>query len=1001
MGNRLTLPLLFLAVLLAGGAFLWMTGGERGEPERGRPSGASGAVAEERRTGELAKPEVARDQPGAAIPARVELEESPAEPATALTKGSATASVSGRVVDRFGTPVAGARVVAGSATGFPLDLDLEREFPWLKRQRTETDADGRFALSGVEPGSLQFSVRAAGFAPFEQRGVGVARAGAELEPFVLARGAILTGQVVDPEGRPVAGARILRDEVGDGAGFFMMGAREAAAETGADGRFRVDELACGAWRFVVRSEDHPDLAVEGLAEEPGVEQGGLRWQLAPGATIAGTVTGIPGGERDPLEVRALRGSSPDDFFSAGGARTAEVAANGSFLVRGLVVGENYTLQARRAEENHELGFFERSRSNSVQARSGDSGVVLAYQPEAALVFTVFDSTTRAPLERFEVEAGMDWPAPLRDEDGRPRKLFPGGMARYGGLRPTSAEERVQVRVSATGYRDWRREDIAVRAGQELDLGAIYLDPVPTLRVHVTDAKTSAPIAGARVRLRAEQKGGHMEFRRSLSVSADEGVESIEFGDSHSATTDAAGWAVLTSLEGETVELSARAELYAPGKLGGIVLPKGESLEQELRLTRGGEVLVRVLDAQGQPLAGARVDHRAESDGGPEGGTFVLGGPRPGGAVTDSEGQVVFENLAVGLHSFRLGEEGGGGPVFATMDTVMITGMDAGGDDWSQVQVVEGERAELTLRAAPIASLTGRVREAGKILPGATLRLSREKPEDEARMPMLPGFGGGGGPEAKSDGEGRFRFDDVKEGRYTVVVEHPTRRMPQEFPLELREGENTFDVDLPLAVLSGRVLDVDRKPLAGVEVWPERKQPSGERAMMAVRMVIADDGGGGGVIESGQFGSKARTDAEGRYTLRGVTSDVDLVVKAEGESVQPGQSETVRLAPNEVKEGVDLTLEAAGSIRVEAKLADGSPARFQLVQAEFLGEADPPLRPAFGFLQQGSTELKGLKPGRWRVNVRKAQGGPGNGDPGQDKEVEVEAGVQASAAFEVD
>jgi len=341
-------------------------------------------------------------------------------------------------------------------------------------------------------------------------------------------------------------------------------------------------------------------------------------------------------------------------------------------------------------------------------------------------------------------------------------------------------------------------------------------------------------------------------------------------------------------------------------------------------------------------------------------------------------------------------------MFATMDTVLISGLDAGGcDDWSQVQVVEGERAELTLRAAPVASLTGRVREAGKVLAGATLRLSREKPEDEERMPMLPGFGGGG-PEAKSDGEGRFRFDGVKEGRYTLAVEHPTRRMPQDFPVELREGENTFDVDLPLAILSGRVLDVDRKPLAGVEVWPERKQPSGEGGRFAVRMMITDDGGGGGVIESGQFGSKTRTDAEGRYTLRGVTSDVDLVVKAEGNSVQPGQSETVRLAPNEVKEGVDLTLEAAGSIRVDAKLADGSPARFQLVQAEFLGEANPPLRPAFGFLQQGSTELKGLKPGRWRVNVRDAQGGPpGQGDPGQDKEVEVEAGVQASAAFEVD
>lgn len=999
MGNRLTLPLLLLALLLAGGAFFWMSGGERGgvAPKRGPAERAK--PSEERPAAELATPELPlADQTAPGAPARVELAQAKEPVKAPKAKSQGSVKLTGQVVDRFGAPVAGARVTAATDAGFPLDLELEREFPWLKRQRTETDVEGRFRFEDVEPGSVQLAVRASGFAPYGQRGVAVPATDTELAPIVVARGAILSGIVVDPDGRPVADARIGRAEIEDEGALFMIGEREAAAVTGADGRFRVDQLACGAWRFVVRSEDHPDLTVEGMAEEPGVEVSGLRWQLTPGATIAGTVTGVPSAERGQLEVRAMRGGSQGlhDFMGFGSARVAKVETSGSFLLRGLDPGASYTLQARHARAEGDLGFFERSRSESVQASAGDTGVVLAYQPEAALVFNVFDAKTRAPLESFQVESGLDWRQPLRDDQGRPRTRYPGGAVRVGGLRPRSEQDRVQLGVKAAGYRDYDREDIAVRSGQELDLGAIYLEPVPVVRVHVLDAKSGEPVADASVRMQ-KQQGDSFQVRRSISISEEDGHESIDFGEGRSATTDEHGWAVLTSYEGDTVELSARAKGYAPAKLEELALPRGESLERELRLSLGGEALVRVLDPEGLPQAGTRVEHRAS--GGPEGGVIVMGGPRQGGVVTDSEGQALFTNLSPGVHSFRLAEDGGGGPMFATADSLVIAGMGGeGDDDWSELQVNEGERAELTLRAAPRAGLTGRVREAGKILAGATLRLEKEGAGDDRPRFAMPGMGGDG-PEAKSDGEGRYHIADVKEGRYTLTVTHPTRRMPEEFAVELREGENSFDVELALSIVSGRVLDEQGKGLPGVRVWPERRAPEEGGRRMRFVMVMADDSGGG-MVDTGQFGERALTDADGNYSLRGVTSDADLVIKAEGDRVQPGESGVVRVAPNEVKDGVDLALAAAGSILVQANLPDGAPARFQLVQAEYLGEEQPKPEPKFTLLQQGSTELKGLKPGLWKVNVRSADEGP-RGSGGQDQEVKVLAGETATATFEVE
>jgi len=994
MGNRTTLPLLLLAVLLAGGAFFWMSRGERGGSRGAPPAAPEAAQVATDDPAELQEPGlVVGEVPAAPVAARTEPLEAPqaASSSKAEARPGDGVQVSGALVDRFGTPIAGARVTLAIDSGLPIDMELEGSFEWMRRTTTETDAQGRFRIPGVKPGLYQVLARAHGFAPYLERAITVPREDTEIDPLRLSRGAILSGEVVDSAGRPVPGARILPQEVQSG-GLIVGAAREPVAVCGADGRFRIDELACGPWRFRIASEDHPDRLVEGVSEEPGVEVGGLRWELAPGATISGTVTGIPAEEREHLEVRAVKAGS-EGFLGLGAARVASVERNGSFVLRGLVPEQDYTLQARRARPQGELDFWERSRSNRVDAHAGDAGIVLSYQPEAALLFTVLDASTRAPIERFAVEAGIDWPVPVSDEDGNARTFFRGGEVRVGGLRPDSDQDRVRLNVNATGYQPYERSDLLVRAGQELDLGPILLDPVPVVRVRVLDRASGAPVVGARVRMQ-EEAPDQQTIRRKITLSPDSGEHSIEIGESRSATTDAEGWAELTSFEGKTVSLRATAEGHAPARITGLALPQADSVTQELRMGPGGDVLVRVVDSDGAPVAGARVQRKGEND---QGGMMAFGASGPE-EVTDSRGEVLFSSLEPGPQSFCLSEGDSNAGFFTGNDQVVIAGLGGGGDEeWSSVSVVEGQRVELVLQAPPRSGLSGKVREAGKVLAGATLRLEKEKAPGGGGRPHFAGFGPQG-PETRSDGEGRYSFADVKAGRYTLTVEHPSRRMSQEFALELSEGDNRYEVDLSVSVIAGRVLDTEGKPLAGVEVWAER--PSGPGGGPRMAFIMIGDDGDGGMVDSGQFGKRARTDADGRYELRGVSSDVDLVVKGSGDSVQPGQSQPLRVAPDEVRDGVDLRLEAAGSIRVEAKLADGSPARMRLVQATFAGESETPVEPKVGLIQSGSTELKGLRPGPWKVTLSDPSAGP-LGASGDERQVEVKAQETASASFEVD
>ncbi|MCZ6597768.1 MAG: carboxypeptidase regulatory-like domain-containing protein, partial [Planctomycetota bacterium] len=740
--------------------------------------------------------------------------------------------LSGRVVDSFGNPVAGADVYASDRTGFALDyVKTSHTNRWARRWQAATDESGRFELRGPKPGSLRLAVRADGYAPLDEEGIPLPVAtDYQLEDLVLRRGAVLAGQVIDHVGRGVAGAELMRRQSDNPFAFFSAGfERRPAAVSDASGFFEINQLAAGPWKVQVDHEDHPTRTFEGLAERPGERVADLVFQLEEGTTIAGRVVDVPAEERGKLEIRATSREQGGGWFGLdlGSGRTADVDDEGNFVVRGAGVGKSYHLQARLKPESGRDIFFQRTRSDRVSALAGDRGVAVPYQPESALLFQVVDASTGAPLTEFRVSAGLNWPEPLFGEDDRPLLMHPEGRVRFGNLRPSSADDKAALEIEATGYETYRRDDVVIAPGQDLDLGIIRLDPIPVLRVTVLDTSTGEPIENARVSLQKQvtRSGGNFALRRRIEVTVShEDHEVIEHGGGNrTASTDADGVAEVSSIEGETCVVRVSHSDFAPLVVNDLFLPVGEVVERTMKLTRGGAVVVEVLDPDGLPLAGARVNHRPpEGGGGMAFSGFLGGGSGRARNVTDTEGKVVFDHLAEGLHGFKLAESRRGGSGGAFFGAVMLE--QAGGQPdpgWSEVAVVEGESASLRLWAEPVGILTGRVRETGVDLAGATVQLNPDSEGDDnlfgGRLQIL-GMGSGG---VRTDGDGRYLFEDVKAGRYELVVTHPKRRMPMGFEVEIEAGRNVLDVDLPVSVIEGRITDTEGDPLAGVRVSAQR------------------------------------------------------------------------------------------------------------------------------------------------------------------------------------
>jgi protocatechuate 3,4-dioxygenase beta subunit len=926
--------------------------------------------------------------------------------------------VSGRVVDEFGGAVVAARVVFALPRGMSVQRidQVSSEHASLRGiKETLTDTKGCFEFEFARGSRVRIAVRSSGFVPLRVVRELPASGPAKLEDLVLAESVRLFGHVVDTSGRPVLGAKFFDISSAAGSGPILLNYDgEPLCVSDESGAFRLDELAPGPYNLRVGHPSHPAEGLQGHIARASESPQAQRIVLADGFEIAGRVLGLEPGEERELVVRA-RPAGGHAIGSLGGAlglggdsRMAALDASGEFLLGGLRGGQSYSLSAVDKVEGAGLGspIFSSPRSTAVLAAAGTRGVELELREAGVLVFRVVDGASGEPIEDFEVEAGSPWLEPLQDEQGLTITHHSGGRVRFANVRQFAGDNKVSLALRAEGYQTLNLEDLALSPGRDSDLGVLRLVAVAKVRVLVLDAASLEPVLGARVALRPVREDGALGLASSFlfSALAEGGSDDFDLptppffgrGELVRGRSDSEGRVELDSLSAKRFDVFVEHRKYAAYTSDPLELSALGAAEVEVRMAQGGTVVVLVLAADGEPFVGARVRHRAPG----EGRRLQMFG---GGRKTRKNGELSFRHLEAGRHVFSLPEAGAKSAGDSVISEILILGeeeSDALPRGALEVLVSEGSRDEITLRAAPLGSLSGRVTETGQSLAGATLVFEHQGAE-QALVVFMPGMPAG--PQAQTDGKGAYSLEDLAVGRYSVRISHPTRAMHASFDLDLAAGHQTCDFPLALTRLEGRVLDDKGRGVPGVEVSAQRAGDEGAERQPTM-FIMGDGGGSMGIVHGASAAPPTITEADGFYSLRGVAPDVEVYVQTRSASHQAARSKSVSVGAGQTLGGIDIDVFAAGRIAVLVVDAVGSPAYFCMVQAVFEGESDGPVDDRREFVGEGgSASLRSLKPGPWRLTVSALDRGPSGSAPAnhaaaEPQVVEVRSGEQASVTL---
>ncbi len=510
----------------------------------------------------------------------------------------------GVVVDESGVPVAMYRLVATPDRGLPsseISMSLEEYYLSVESE------DGRFRWENLSAGKWLIRVHAAGFGRTAPRRVELPGDGEPLR-VVLSRAASVEGIVLDPDGRPFAGARVDPILI---AGESRTSLGGLAENSGEDGRFMIEgidtrrvELTATAEGFAASETVEVDLSLGAPREE-------VILRLSWGGRLVVEVLGADGSPLDYVPVRVR------DLAFHPLRREVETDATGRVELELLRAGE-YDLTAYPKSDRP--GTLD----GRATVREGATTQVTLGGPEAfALVVTGVVTSGGEPANEARVSA---WP--WEDREAQAFSM-------------TGSDGRFTLDLKVGGWVLFR-----VFGGGE-SRGQFFEVELPRSGAH--ELSFDLPTGGMRGRLEVPG-GGELPFgfhvvveRRPEGGPAWTGGEIVTLLPKRTS----GGWScrnlppgryrVFASTDPRFGTLG-RHGVYAPALLTDVLVREGEITEGvDLVLGPSGVVEGLVRDPDGRPVPGVIVYARDASG-------ILL---HPSGHRVDARGRFSFGNLPTG------------------------------------------------------------------------------------------------------------------------------------------------------------------------------------------------------------------------------------------------------------------------------------------------------------------------------------------------------------------
>jgi protocatechuate 3,4-dioxygenase beta subunit len=845
------------------------------------------------------------------------------------------------------------------------------------RPTWKTATDGAFALPLARGlvGALELPDSDLVFA-VEPEPVTAGRVDQDLGTLRVLRASAIRGVVQDERGQPAAGVKVTAS-----LGALALG-QQRSMTSGADGSFAFHGLRGGTWLLRAASDRHQPTMLD-IDLQPEERRDGLVLVVRAGNAIAGQVVDDRGIGVAGMRVGAKRKEKAGTFdierFSPDEATTTD--AHGYFSLSGLG-DEPVTVRA-----------FGPGHGSAVAADVpvGTGDLVLRVERHG-VIEGVLVGADGAPIagSRVRAEAATnDGGGPLVIEEFG----FVGGVVRGEATTGADGSFRLEsvrpgtVAVVAHGkaHRPARQHGIVVRPAQVTAGVRLVADAGATVNVLVLDAE-GRPVAGARVtanRVRERTGPGGTTIRASAMSVEDRGEVVIGDGGAGSAVTDDSGRAVLPGLPAGAFEFTATHADHAPAVAVRVLVPRAGAVDASLTLRRPGGVEILVRGADGMPGVGEEVLVRA------------LDGEReeePQRASSDGEGMVRLTALAPGRYEAAIARPAQGRSIGGAV--MFVAGVDEGiAASRRQFTVVAGETTRLEITRPTLARLHGVVLGVDGPVEGASVSLLREGQD-------LAGFGG---RQTTADADGRFAFDDVEPGAYTIeygrknqlvaatrTVDVPPGALEQQVELALRTGRVRVQV---VAADTGEGVARAEVELVRAEAPAAEPRPRQARQVMMVSMSLdAADGEGVTTIASGA--PRALTDGAGIAEIDDVpVGDYTLRIRHKG--FAPKELDGQVVVERQLTDCGRVALGAAGQIRGKVVDAEGKPARMALVfqRAHDKQQWSEPTMAA-----GGAFRMTGLAAGRYRLRAQAI--GPSAGGYSPEVEVEVAGGGTATVELKL-